>query len=375
MNTACSFEWLKTGDEAFAAMIAAIDAAKSSIRLESYIFSACKLGEDIRDALERAAERGVEVRVLVDAFGSLYLSDAFWENVRRRGGEVKWFNPITLERWGIRNHRKLLVCDENVAIVGGYNISAEYQGDGVTKGWRDLGLRVQGQISVDLTDSFEMMCSLADFKHRRFARLRRSVAGLSPIAGGGQVLNNGPGRGMDAFKLNLRRELKTAKSVQIAAAYFLPTWRIRRELMRRAREGVRVQILLAGKSDVALSQLAAHNLYAGMLRSGIEIHEYQPQVLHAKLVVLDDTVFIGSANLDLRSLGINYELMLHLRNRQLAQEAGEIFGEMLQQSRRINLEDWRRSRSFWQKLKERFAYFMVARVDPYVARRQMARLR
>ena len=139
-----TWKWLLCGDEAFPAMLAAIDAASRFISLEVYIFSDDELGRRFRDALLRASQRGVTVRVLVDGVGSNNLPDDFWFSLKNAGGEARVFNPITLKRFGIRNHRKLLVCDERVAFIGGFNISHEYEGDGVNRGWRDLGLQLEG---------------------------------------------------------------------------------------------------------------------------------------------------------------------------------------------------------------------------------------
>ena len=120
--------WLCTGDEVFPAMLAAIDAAQSAVCLEMYIFGPGTLGERFREALVRASRRGVQVRVLIDAFGSYNLPTGFWSVLQQAGGEVRLFNPIALNRLGLRNHRKLLVCDRAVAFVGGFNIAAEYRG-------------------------------------------------------------------------------------------------------------------------------------------------------------------------------------------------------------------------------------------------------
>jgi cardiolipin synthase len=168
----------------------------------------------------------------------------------------------------------------------------------------------------------------------------------------------------------LHKDLAHARRIQIIEAYFLPTWRIRRALARAARKGGEVQLVLAGKTDVALSQLAGRSLYQRLLKSGAKIHEYQSQILHSKLLILGDAVYVGSANLDPRSLSINYELMVRFTHPQLAAEAREFFGNVQAHSQQIDLAQWRRSRSFWMRLKERLAYFILVRVDPEVARQQ-----
>jgi cardiolipin synthase len=369
------FRWLKTGNEAFEEMLRAIAEAKFSVRMETYIYSASPIGERFRQALHRAAARGAEVKVLIDAFGSMALPDAYWEPVRRDGGEVRWFNPLSLERGAIRDHRKLLVCDGAVAFVGGFNIAAEYEGDGVTEGWRDCGVVICGEIARELAVSFDAMFAMADFSHKRLARFRRASIRHVVSTREGQILLTGPGRGKNLLKRALLNDLRRASHVRIISAYFVPTLPIRRALTRAARRGCRVQIILAGQSDVPFVQAASRRFYQAYLKSGIEIYEYQPQILHAKLVLVDGVVYVGSANLDRRSLYINYELVLRLPEADLGKQAAAMFDRDLALCRKIDARTWRKSRTFWNKLLERWAYFLIARVDPFIARRQLRHLR
>jgi cardiolipin synthase len=368
-------QWLKTGDEAFAAMLDAIRAASKSIRLEIYIYAATPLGFEFRNALVEARKRGVAVRVMVDSFGSFYLSDSFWRPLRDVGGQARWFNPMSLERFGFRDHRKLLVCDDAHAFVGGFNIAPEYQGDGVHNGWRDLGLRMTGPMVAELARSFDLLYERADLRHQRFAHLRKPRIQPTATSGNYTVLHSGPGRGFSSFKRMLHKDLDQGTATRIISAYFLPTRRIRRDLFRMARRGGQVQLLLAGKSDVPAAQWACHRLYTAMLKAGIEIYEYQPQILHAKLIVIDSATYVGSANVDVRSLRINYDLMLRLDDKVIAAEAIKIFEEALEHSRRVEAKSWAASRSLWQKIKERWYYFLLSRVDPYIAHRQLKWLR
>lgn len=364
-----AFRWLRTGDETFAAMVAAIDAAAVSVEFESYIYTAGPIGERFREALLRACRRGVRARVLIDSFGSITLTDGFWQPLRKAGGEMRWFNPLTLRRFNIRNHRKLFICDRRVAFIGGFNIAPEWEGDGVSRGWRDLGLQIEGPLAAELSLSFDEMFERADFRHKRFIRLRRRPGGpgANPT---GQVLLSGPGRGRSPIKLALNRDLERARAVQIIAAYFLPPLRLRRALSRVARRGGRVQLVLPGKSDVPWMRLAAHSLYQRLLRAGIEIYEYRPQILHTKLVIVDEAAYAGSSNLDTRSLNINYELMVRVTDDRLVAEARGIFADHLGRSEQVHRMHWRRSRTLWNKLRERLAYWFFARLDPYIARRQ-----
>ncbi len=365
-----AWKWLQSGDEVFPALLAALEAAGATIRLETYFFANDALGRRFREALVRARQRGVAVSVLVDAVGSVGLPGDFWSPLLTAGAAVRIFNPLALNRFAIRDHRKLLVCDERLAFVGGFNLATEYEGDGVTRGWLDLGLRLEGPLASTLAEAFDEMFAQADFRHKRSARWRRGARRHKVISSGEQLLLGGPGLGRNPIRRALHTDLASARAVQAMAAYFLPPWSLRRDFARVARRGGKVQFVLAGKSDVALAQLAGRSLYQRLLKSGAEIVEYAPQVLHAKLVIVDHAVYVGSANLDSRSLGINYELMLRLTHPQLVAEARAIFCAAQARGRRIDFEQWKRARSFWQRLRERWAYFVLARVDPHVAQRQ-----
>jgi cardiolipin synthase A/B len=367
MDNSIHFKWLRTGFEAFSAMLSAINTATKHVRLETYIYADDEVGQMVRAALVEAAYRGVKVQVLVDALGSLNLPKVFWDPLIAAGGEFAFFNPLARGRWSVRNHRKVLVCDDVVAFIGGFNIANHYRGDGIVHGWRDLGLQITGSLVLEIAATFDWFFTRAADKPKRLQRFRR----VQPGAMSGpnwRLIVNGPGRRPGEFKRILAKELKTASSVQIISAYFLPTWRLRKALIRIAKRGGRVQIILPAKSDVPISQLASRSLYRMLLRAGVEIYEYQPQILHSKLIVIDDEVFVGSANLDTRSLWINYELVLNLTDSSVATQARAIFQEDLRHSVRIEPAKWRKARSFWGKCKESWAYFILARMDPYMAR-------
>lgn len=367
--------WLANGRAGFASMLEAIRSARLCIQLETYTCTDCSITRSFRDALVEACKRGVRVRVLVDAFGSLELEGSFWAPVVEAGGEFRWFNPVALKRIAYRNHRKLLVCDRHRAFIGGFNLAEEYDGDGVTSGWRDLGLELQGGIVSELADSFELMFQKAETRHSLWKKLR--LANSETVTQGRQwkLLLNIPSFLRRTIKQTLVADLQSARSVRIMAAYFLPTWRIRHELLKLARSGTRVQLLLAGKSDVRLAQLAGRRLYDVFMKAGVEIWEYQPQVLHAKLVVIDDVVYAGSCNLDLRSLNFNYELMVRVEDSKLAAQARQMFDGDLAHAKRINSATWRHQRGLLTKLQERVSHFLLARLDPFVARWQLRLLR
>ncbi len=364
------YRWLRNGQEAVDAMLLAITTAKRSIRLETFIFHAGEVGDQFRAALVAAQTRGVRVRVMCDAFGSIKLLASYWDELVAAGGEFRWFNPLDIKRIIHRDHRKILVVDESVAFIGGFNIGTEYCGDGVNCGWRDLGLRIEGPLARVLADTFNDLFARADCRHRRFQRIRHTRSDAVVTGLDWTLLLTGPGRGHRALKQSLQHDFSKANSIHIMSAYFLPSLRLLRELKRAARRGARVKLMLAGKSDVWLMRIATRGLYPSLLRAGVEIYEYRPQILHAKVVVVDDVVYAGSANLDARSLSINYEVLARIPNPDLADEARLIFESDLKHCERIEAKTFHKTRRLWEGFLERWAFFLLARVDPYLARRQ-----
>ena len=368
---AASYRWFRSGGEFFRELLTRLGAARRSIRLEFYIFAPDAAGQSVRDALVAAAQRGVKVRVLVDAFGSGSLPADFWEQFVAAGGEVKIFNPLTLFRLAIRDHRKLLVVDDEFAALGGFNIADEYTGDGIIRGWADCGFSLTGPAVPALARVFDDMFAQGGERQPQaiLARLRKGVRPPpEDIAPGVQLLTSGPGRRPNAFQKLLRRDVDQSRLVQFVSAYFLPGFRMRWLLRGLAKRGARVQIIVPGKTDVPVAQRAARHVYAGLLRAGVEIWEYEPQVMHTKLFLAHDAAYVGSSNLDTRSLHINYELMLRLTDPAVVAGAREIFAGLLAHSRRVDPATWRNSRSWLEKLREQWAYWLVSRVDPYVTR-------
>jgi len=369
--------WLCEGREIFPSMLEAIAAARKSIRLEIYIYSDGKVGRQFLEALTAAAHRGVQVQVLVDAIGSWLLPGDFFNPLIAQGGEARRFNPLHPLRFGVRDHRKLLICDGAVVFIGGFNMADEYAGDGVTCGWCDLGIRIRNrELASKLGRSFAEIFALSGFQHkpwrqfRAFRRRRQTQEGSIK-----ELLLAQPGRGASQFQTALYRDLRRAHTVQITSPYFLPTHRLRRDLMRVARHGGRVQLILAGKTDVLVSQLAARSLYRRLLKAGVEIYEYQPQILHSKLVYIDGVVYVGSSNFDIRSLNLNYELMLRLGQKPVVAQAHAIFTRLLGQSKKIELKPWLKTQTLWQRWRNHWAHFLLTRIDPFVALQQFRTLK
>jgi cardiolipin synthase len=376
MADAHRFTWHGTGKNLLEAKRHAIDLAQSSICLETFLWEDSEVGHRFRSALAAAARRGARVRLIVDAVGSFGLGRDYFAELVAAGGAIRWFNELRLASFSFRDHRKLLVVDDRLAFVGGCNIAPEYDGDGITVGWRDGGVSVRGPVAAVLAAEFDRQWERATGQRWTFPHggVRRRV----PTQDGDEVeaLFIKPGFGRNPLRDALWRDLATAKDVAITAAYFLPPHRLRHRLALAVARGARVRILLAGKSDIRLMQLASRSLYRRLLRKGIELWEYQPQVLHAKLIVVDDIVFVGSSNLDPRSLRINFEIMLRIRNATLAAIARAQFeGDLAQRAIPITRDALQQGRSWWERLKQRLSYWLFARLDPEVAALKLQRWR
>lgn len=367
---------LRNGTAAFPAMFAAIEGARSRIALEMYIFGDDETGRLFRDHLARAAGRGVDVMVLVDGWGSWSLADDFWEPLREAGGHVRVFRPVGRGLLPFRNHRKLLLVDDAIAFVGGLNIADEYfRGAGGAPPWRDNALEITGPAAAaPLRPSFERMWTKAELPLGKAIFLQLRERRSRAIRDGRlEFLESGPERPFHSMRRPFRDLIAGATiGIDLAIGYFCPSGSVIRGLRRAARRGVRVRVLLGAKSDVAITTWAARGLYGRLLRAGVEVWEYQPAMLHAKLTIADDTVVAGSANLDVRSGRLNYELVAVVRDPELAAAARTDFETDLGQAERIELGAWR-ARPLLQKVKERIGYWLLARADPFLSRLEIMR--
>lgn len=369
---------LTTGHEVYECMWAAIAGAHRTVRIETYIWKPGVVADRFLQELHAAVVRGVRVELLIDAYGSESLGAGYFAALQAAGAKLAWFNPHRFLRGSLRNHRKLLTADGERAIVGGQNIADEYDGDGVTCGWRDFAIELRGPIVAALDSSMDRMLQLAEFSPSALAHFARQHGdqsawrGPEPGCESAQLLISGPGTRSAGLQRALRRDIEAASSVSVYAAYLVPTSRIRRALRRVARRGP-VRLVTGARSDVPLVRWAAQWLYPFWLRGGVELYEYLPQVLHGKLLVVDDVVYAGSANLDIRSLRINYELLVRIQCRELAEEVRRTFEGDLVRCQRIEAAVWPESRRWWHGLRSWWAYLLVTRLDPYLSWRGLRR--
>lgn len=362
-------EWISTGREFFTWLLRSINEARVSIRLEVYILTPDAIGRAVASALTLAALRGVEVHVLLDGLGSSAIPPGFWDDLTRAGGQVRWFNASEFRRLPIRNHRKLVVVDDRVAGVGGFNIAEEYSGDGVEQGWADVGLAITGEAVPALARDFDRMWVLSAEGPRWRNLLGRGGRVLpKAIAPDVQLLASGPGPFAGSLQRTLREDWRSARDILLVVAYFLPGRGIRRWLRGAAARGARVRIVVPGRSDVPIARRAARHLYTRFLRSRIEILEYQPQILHAKLYLTEHSVFVGSSNLDTRSLHINHEVMLRVTQSDVVRRGWRLAEDLVARSRAVDLESWVKTRTLGDRLKDQFACWILSRFDPWATR-------
>lgn len=352
------FELLLDGPVFFPRMLAAVEGARQQVEIELYLIEDGRCSEHLVDALCRAAERGIVVRALFDAYGAAGLGAALRERMQAAGVQMRWYNPVRLRR-GIRNfhrdHRKLLLVDQCLAYVGGTGATDEFWlPDEARSPWHEVMVEIEGPLVGDWQQLFEQLWRARFSWRPRHQPLPLSLPECPPAGVGlGRVAYADAAQHRDIL-LSLLRALKGAKQrVWLATPYFLPTWKIRRALRRAAARGVDVRLLLAGRNtDHPPVRFAGQRYYPKLLRAGVRIFEYQPSFLHLKMVLVDDWVSVGSCNFDHWNLRFNLDANVEALDPEFTQAVAASFTEDFGSSREITLEDWRQ-RPWWRRAQQR----------------------
>jgi cardiolipin synthase len=295
---------LDGGGQAYPHMLAAIARAKTRVHLEVYGFAPSGVGERFVLALGQAARRGVRVQVTIDGWGSARGGRSVAVALREAGCSVRIYNRLLAMLVGRvgRNHRKILLVDDEVAFLGGINIGDENLGEGVQPAWADLALEIRGPQCARLGEMIRR-----EPQHPVDSSLRLHLSGL----GGGWRLRR---RYLKAFA-------RARDRIDLAHGYFLPDAGIVRAITAAARRGVQVRLLLAGRSDVPFARAATRSLYRRLLAAGVHIHEWNGSVLHAKVATVDGhRLLVGSFNLDPFSLA-NLEALVEVADAQVVTQA------------------------------------------------------
>jgi cardiolipin synthase len=359
---------LPDGPERLDALLALIDGAGKSLRLLFYMFKADEAGQRVRDALLAARTRGVEVSVLIDGFGSEDAPESFFKPLLEGGCRFCRFEPRWGRRYLLRNHQKFVLADGDKVISGGFNIANDYFGTIEQGTWRDLGFRVEGPGAACLARYYDELFIWARSSKRQFRNLRRLLERHSQKEGPLRWLLGGPTRRLSPWARILRSDMMHGRQLDMVAAYFAPNRGVLRRITALAKRGA-ARLIMAAKSDNGATIGAARHTYLRLLRSPVEIYEYQPTKLHSKLIVIDDIVHIGSANLDMRSLYLNLEVMLRIEDAALARMMRRFIDGEAAASTKVSRTAHRRRLTWYNRLIWGLCYFVVATTDYNVSRR------
>jgi cardiolipin synthase len=364
---------ITNGAALFDALVALIAGARTSLKLYYYIFAGDGSGVKVRDALIAARARGVAVTLMVDGFGSSRSPDAFFAPLVEAGGHFGRFGTRRSTRYLIRNHQKMVIADDKQMLIGGFNIEDGYFGIPPQDSWADLGLWIEGPQVEAMSRWYGQLWRWVATKKQRFRTLRRMVRQWHPSlhhdpADPFRWLIGGPTRRLSPWAQLVKHDLEQAQRVDMVAAYFSPGRGMLKRIARATRrKGAR--IILPARSDNGATIAAARLLYGPLLKRGVEIAEYQPCKLHMKLIVIDDAVFIGSANFDMRSLFVNLEVMLRVEDAGFAASVRGLIDRMAGDSRPVTLESHRATRTILTLAKQWISYLLVGVLDYTVTRR------
>ncbi|KUO57714.1 MAG: cardiolipin synthase B [Sphingomonadales bacterium BRH_c3] len=361
------FQFYPGGSDRLAALIELIDSAQASLKMCFYMFQPDHAGTKVRGALIRAAQRGVDLHLIVDAFGS-DAPESFFAPIVRAGGKFSLFSPRWDVRYLIRNHQKFAIADDARAITGGFNVSDHYFATPQQNGWIDLGVSIEGPVVTKFVEWFAELSGWVAKGSSQFLAIRRLIRDWNGGEGPVQLLLGGPSRITSAWARTVKRDISRGNRLDLAMAYFSPPRSMRRLIRKLARCGS-ARLVMAGKSDNTTTIGASRALYGGLLRAGVRIAEFEPCKLHLKLLVVDDVTYFGSANLDMRSIRLNLELMVRVEDAELADRMREMIDHLEAWSEPVTREWYRNKATLLSRIRWRLSWFLVSVVDYTVARR------
>ena len=349
-------EVLTEGAAMYDALGASIDAARNHVHAQYYLIRNDATGLWFRDRLVAAARRGVTVRLLMDGYGCFALDSAWRRPLHKAGVLVGEFLPmrsLLLQPVNLRNHRKIVVVDGHTAFTGGFNIGDEYRGQmpGVG-GWRDVHIRIEGPAAAELQRVF--------FQDWAFATNETIEPSQyfpkAPIASGGAtiaIVPSGPDTHTEAIhRLFFGAIVGAEREVLVTTPYFVPTESLLVAMELAAMRGVDLKLMLPGRSNHAVTFHAGRSFYSQLLEAGVDLREYVPGIVHAKTLVADGKVaLVGSANMDLRSFRLNFEVHALVHDATTAATLRDAFHAEVADSRRVELGAWQ-ARPWTLRVKE-----------------------
>jgi cardiolipin synthase len=355
------------GPDRLAALLGVIDGAREQLKVAFYIFATDECAARVRDALTAAARRGVDVHVILDGFGAL-ADKKFFAPMIEAGGHFCHFIPKWTRRYLIRNHQKIVVADGRIAMLGGFNVENSYFAPPDEDGWIDLGFTVEGPVVERIEAWFDLLEGWTSNPRAQFRAVRRLVRHWDSGSGPVQLLIGGPSIGLSSWARKVSGDLLTGHRLDMMMAYFSPSRRLQKRMHSIARRG-ESRLVFPARSDHPVPRYAARALYRNQLRAGARIWEFQPCRLHTKLIVIDDTVYLGSANLDLRSLYLNLEVVVRIEDAALATRMREFVAWHLPASLEVTPAVHAARATWLNRLYWRACWFLVSMVDYTVSRR------
>jgi cardiolipin synthase A/B len=358
-------EVLLNGDETFPSMLREIRKAKSTITFAQYLYEDGSIARELAQAFADRCRAGVKANILLDHHGSGKAPSDIIATMKDAGCHVEYFRRVEAEgiifpwkllRYNYRSHRRVLVIDGRIGFTGGYGISDAWTGDGRTpEHWRDTNARIEGPVvsflQAAFAESWLETTGIAIGGDGYFPRL--DAAGNVRA----QIVKSSPtGGSFQNYMLFLLSINSAKKSILITNPYFIPDNVMTEALVKAAKRGVQVVVLLPGEIDSQLTYTASRSHYGPLLLGGVEVFEYKASLMHAKTIVIDGVwSTIGSTNFDNRSFALNQEINLTVYDSGMAHRLEEIFQEDLKYSQKITYEQWR-SRSIFERLGEFFAF-------------------
>lgn len=339
-------EVLRNGDEIFPAMLAAIRGAHSTVDFMTFVYWKGRPAREFAEALAGRARAGVRVRVLIDALGGWHIEDGCVELMEAGGVDVQWFRKPWVKspfKQNHRGHRKVLICDEEVAFTGGVGIAEEWCGDARRPGeWRDTHFRLRGPVVDGLAAAFaqdwaETGAALYDERDRFPDQPQPGSAVVQVVRGSASI-------GYDDLKRAWFVLVRSARtSIRLQTAYFAPERALLEELRAARTRGVEIDLMVPGPHwDKRVSQLAAESTYAALTEMGVRVWSFQPTMLHAKVMLVDSAcAFVGSSNVNRRSLDHDEEVALVVLDDRTVHTLRQHFDDDLRRCREIDLARWR----------------------------------
>jgi cardiolipin synthase len=347
---------LQNGDAIFPAMLKAIRAAKYTINFETYIYWSGKTGTEFAKALIERVRAGVKVHLMLDWLGSEKMAPQLLSEMRDAGVEIERYHALhwySLGKLNNRTHRKVLIIDGQIGFTGGVGIADEWTGHAQDPDhWRDMHFQIEGPVVAQFQAAF------LDNWIKTTRRVLNGETYFPALHSTGelkmQMFMSSPAGGSESMRLMYLMAITAAEqSIDIEAAYFIPDELMSRELIKARSRGVRIRILLPDKHiDSETVRVATKRAWGPLLKSGVEIHEYDPTMLHCKMLIFDHyMVSVGSTNFDMRSFELNDEASLNVYDSGFANRMTDVFEKDLKSSTSYDFDRWRQ-RPWLEKVAE-----------------------